>query len=65
MSKIEKFIRKNFNLDAADLVHVPAIVTEILQEIDAGEYDDDGMGNMSEYTLYDVFDDKLAQRLGA
>ncbi len=64
MSKIEKFIHKNFNLGLEDLVHVPAIVAEILQEIDDGCYDDDGMGNMSEYTLYEVFDEKLAQKLG-
>lgn len=59
MTKLEKFVYKNFNLTEEDKIHVPVILAEIQAEIDNGEYDDDGCGNMSEYTLYDVFDEKL------
>lgn len=62
MCKMTKFILKNFNLNEDDLKHVPAIVAEIQQEIEDGNYDDamnNVCGAISEYTLYDVFDEKL------
>lgn len=59
MTKLEKFVYKNFNLTEEDKKHVPTILAEILQEIDDGHYNDSGTGMMSEYTLYDVFDEKL------
>lgn len=64
MCKLNNFILNNFNLSETDLAHVPSIVNEIKQEIDDGHYDDNGTGLMSEYTLYDVFDDKLCAKLG-
>lgn len=59
MTKMETFIRNNFNLNREEMELVPRIVSEIQGEIDSGCYDDNGMGEISEYTLYDVFDDKL------
>jgi hypothetical protein len=60
-----KFIYKNFNLDESDLKHVPAIVAEIKAELDAGNYENMyGEDVISEYQLYDIFDEKLYERVG-
>lgn len=63
MTKLEKFVYNNFNLTESDKILVPAILAEIQQEIDDNHYDDNGLGQMSEYTLYDVFDEKLAKAI--
>lgn len=64
MTKLERFIRRNFIVDENSAIHISAIVDEIQAEIDAGDYDDDGQGGISEYTLYEVFDEKLYARMG-
>jgi predicted nucleotidyltransferase component of viral defense system len=56
MSKLEKFIRTNFNLTQEELVHVPRLVKRCQQEID-----DSDEGQLSEYSLYDIVDDELYQ----
>lgn len=56
MSKLEKFIRQNFNLTEAELVHVPRLLARCNQEIE-----DSDEGQLSEYALYDIVDDELHQ----
>lgn len=58
MSKMEKFIRDNFNLEADELVHIPRIIARCNQEIE-----DSDEGRISEYELYDIVDDELYQIL--
>ena len=60
MCKMTKFILNNFNLNEDDLKYVPAIVAEIKQELVAGHYKNVfGEDVISEYQLYDIFDEKL------
>lgn len=54
MSKLEKFIRST--IEAEYLGSVQRILNRCIQEIE-----DSGMGELSEYILYDVIDDELNQ----
>ena len=56
MSKLEKFIRTNFNLTEDELKHVPRLVARCDQEIE-----DSPDGQLSEYSLYDIVDDELVK----
>lgn len=56
MSKLEKFIRNNFNLTQEELAFIPRLVNRCNQEIEDSEY-----GQLSEYSLYDIVDDELVQ----
>ena len=56
MSKLEKFITKNFNLNEEDQKNIPRIVARCQQEIDDSEN-----GELSEYSLYDIVDDEMVQ----
>lgn len=56
MTKLEKFIRTNFNMTEDDLKHVPRLVTRCQTEIDESEE-----GVLSEYALYDIVDDELVK----
>lgn len=56
MSKMEKFIRKNFNLSEKDLTHMPRLLNRCDQEIE-----DSGMGQISEYEMADIVDDELSK----
>lgn len=56
MSKLEKFIRKNFNLTEEDLKEMPRILARCDQEIE-----DSGEGQLSEYALYDIIDNELLE----
>ncbi len=58
MSKMEKFIRDNFNLEADELILIPRIIARCNQEIE-----DSAEGRISEYELYDIVDDELYQIL--
>ena len=64
MTKIEKYLRKNFTLTEQENQVIPSVVAEIEQELDDGEYDDNGMGQISESTLCDVFNEKMSKALG-
>lgn len=58
MTKLEKFIRTNFNLTEEELIHVPRLVKRCQTEIE-----DSPDGQLSEYALYDIVDDELYQIL--
>ena len=62
MTKLESFIRKHFNLDSECETHLPTILSTLQTNIDDGHYDDD-FGRVSEYTLYDAFDEELTNLL--
>ena len=61
--KMQTYILKNLPLNEDEKKFVPAIVAEIAQEIESGELDDTGMGQIYESTLADVFDEKLQKRM--
>lgn len=55
MTKLEKFIKSNFNFETDEIVHIPRLIKRCSDEINHSNE-----GRLSEYDLYEIIDDELS-----
>jgi hypothetical protein len=58
-AKLKKFVLKHFNLNDEDMTHLDYILDLMVKELEAN-YEDEAV---SEYVLYDMFDEKYCEVL--